>query len=51
MVNPWPHKDRQYRSKYSVVLSWELSRKKQSKMRHPVKFLTNDYEKQNKDQL
>ena len=36
MVNPWPHKDCQYRSKYSVVLSWELSRKKQSKMRHPV---------------
>ena len=36
MVNPWPHKDRKYRSKYSVVSSWELSRKKQSKMRHPV---------------
>ena len=37
MVNPWPHKDRKYRSKYLVVSSWELSRKKQSKMRHPVR--------------
>ena len=36
MSNPWPYKNHQYGSNYSVVTVQEHFRKNQSNMRHPV---------------